>query len=502
MRPAPASAPFVRPFAVDADALFRAAAAALREDRAEPLLPKLEDGVRRHPRDARLWQMLGLAHRSLEDSAAAIAAFRRAADLAPTDPLIVHSLARVTLEAGLPASTLFERALQLAPNDGQVLLGRAATRLADGRTDAAIAELDAVLARDPLWLDGHATVSRLRWASGGPGDPLISFRTALRDHPRAEPLWLGLIDSFIQAEDFAAAEVELAAARTALGETQPLRTRRAICVAEQNGAAADRLLSELEPGDPALTIWRVRHLLRSGRPADAARLAEKRLAAADGRPLWPYLASAWRMVGDARWEWLEGDPRLVGVYDLGDALGPLPALAERLRALHLASHHPLDQSLRGGTQTDGPLFARIEPEIRRLRAAVKAAVERHIAQLPPPDPRHPTLAAPRGPVRFSGSWSVRLTDGGFHVDHVHPAGWFSSAFYVALPERRPGDDPHAGWLSLGEQRALGLDLPPAHLIEPRPGRLVLFPSTMWHGTRPFAAGERLTVAFDVAAPTQ
>jgi len=36
------------------------------------------------------------------------------------------------------------------------------------------------------------------------------------------------------------------------------------------------------------------------------------------------------------------------------------------------------------------------------------------------------------------------------------------------------------------------------LIEPKPGRLALFPSWMWHGTRPFAEGERITVAFDVA----
>ena len=33
-----------------------------------------------------------------------------------------------------------------------------------------------------------------------------------------------------------------------------------------------------------------------------------------------------------------------------------------------------------------------------------------------------------------------------------------------------------------------------------PGRLALFPSTMWHGTVPFADGERLTIAFDVARP--
>ena len=114
--------------------------------------------------------------------------------------------------------------------------------------------------------------------------------------------------------------------------------------------------------------------------------------------------------------------------------------------------------------------------------------------------RHPLLREPRTPIRFSGSWSVRLSGAGYHINHVHPAGWISSAFYVALPEAHMGGAEHAGWLSLGEVTELGLDLPPIRLVEPKPGRLVLFPSTMWHGTRPFAAGERLTVAFDVARP--
>ena len=106
----------------------------------------------------------------------------------------------------------------------------------------------------------------------------------------------------------------------------------------------------------------------------------------------------------------------------------------RLRGLHLDLHQPLEQSVRGGTQTDGPLFARIEPEIRALRAAIVAAVERHIAQLPPPRGRPPEPLRPkRAPVRFAGSWSVRLAGAGFHANHIHPAGWISSAFYVALP---------------------------------------------------------------------
>ena len=215
----------------------------------------------------------------------------------------------------------------------------------------------------------------------------------------------------------------------------------------------------------------------------------------------PSLSAAWRLTGDPRWQALEGDERFIGVYDIADQIPSLDALAERLRELHLASrHHPLEQSLRGGTQTDGPLFSRIEPEIRALRAAIVETVERHVAQLPPPRADHPLLIEKRAPIRFAGSWSVRLTGEGFHVNHVHPAGWISSAFYVALPGAAMGGEAHSGWLSLGEVNELGLDLPPIRLVEPKPGRLVLFPSTMWHGTRPFSEGERLTVAFDVAPP--
>ena len=205
--------------------------------------------------------------------------------------------------------------------------------------------------------------------------------------------------------------------------------------------------------------------------------------------------TAWRLTGDPRHAWLEGDPRLIGEVALAV---DLDTLAATLRGLHERRLQFFEQSVRGGTQTDGPLFARVDPVIAQLRRACAAAVAAHVAQLPPIDPTHPTLGVRRDrPLTFAGSWSVRLTDGGFHASHVHPEGWLSSAFYVAVP---PGD---GGQLDLGVPPAeLGLDLPPLRTIQPRPGRLVLFPSTMWHGTRPFTAGERLTVAFDVARPTR
>jgi predicted 2-oxoglutarate/Fe(II)-dependent dioxygenase YbiX len=173
-----------------------------------------------------------------------------------------------------------------------------------------------------------------------------------------------------------------------------------------------------------------------------------------------------------------------------------------LRALHLAKGEFPDQSVRGGTQTDGPLFNRIDPTIQKVRSAIARAVEAYKLGLPPTDPRHPLLAHRRDRrVRFSGSWSVRLHGGGSHSNHVHPQGWISSALYVLLPPKQPNEAEDAGWLTLGEPDAqLQLDLPPTRKIEPKAGQLVLFPSWMWHGTVPFSEGERLTVAFDVRPP--
>lgn len=484
------------------EAVFRAALGMLKAGLPEDVLPMVEAAIARHPNDARLWQVAGLAHRDLEDSEKAMGAFGRAAQLARNDALIAHSLARVTLEAGLPATALFERALALAPNDGSVRLGLAAALFAEGRLDDAVSRLDATLVDHPGWLAGHATLARLRWMSGDRENFAASLERALRTAPRRLDLWLALIGRLMEAERYEQALAAIARARAALGAGRHFDMLEAACAAEQGETQrADRLFAAAGPISHVNDAVRyVRHLLRANRPAEAAAFVEPRLSADPSHVLVPYLATAWRLTGGPRWAWLEGDPRLIGVYDIADKVGSLDALADCLRRLHIASDQPLDQTLRGGTQTDGPLFARIEPEIRALRRAVLETVAAHVAQLPPRDPRHPQLAQPRAPIRFSGSWSVRLLDAGYHINHVHSAGWFSSAFYVALPESGLGGEPHAGWLTLGELTELGLTLEPIRLIEPKPGRLVLFPSTMWHGTRPFDAGERLTVAFDVARP--
>ena len=110
-----------------------------------------------------------------------------------------------------------------------------------------------------------------------------------------------------------------------------------------------------------MQIRRVRHFLRSGHPEKAAEIIEAWRDRPEGYMFYPYASIIWRLLDPERWEWLEGHESFVGVYDIADRLPPLDELAKTLRGLHKLSGHPLEQSLRGGTQTDGDIFMRIDP---------------------------------------------------------------------------------------------------------------------------------------------
>lgn len=485
----------------DPETAINAALDARDAGRGGDALPLLEAALRRHPRNPRLWQTLGVVQRALDDSAAAVDAFAEAARLVPGEPKSLYGVAQASLEAGRPATALFDRARQTAPGDGSLLLGRAAAQLAEGRGAEAIADLDAVVLANPLWFDGQSTLARLRWQMGDTTGFDAGYRRAIAAAPATVALRIALIGLLIHVERYAEAACAIADARAAGCAADVLAPSEAICASEQGDHdRADRLFASLAArGDIAIAERHIRHLLRTGRAEEAASRADPLLGHVEASRIWPYAALAWRLTDDARVDWLEGDPALVGVVDLdaGTWLGPL---AERLRGIHHAVAAPLGQSVRGGTQTDGPLLSREEPEIRALRAAIVEAVHDHVATLGRCDPSHPTRRHIGKPFRFAGSWSVRLAGAGHHSNHIHPEGWLSSAFYVSLPAATESGSSPSGWLQLGAPPAeLALDLAPYRLVEPRPGRLVLFPSTLWHGTLPIASGERLTVAFDVAA---
>ena len=243
--------------------------------------------------------------------------------------------------------------------------------------------------------------------------------------------------------------------------------------------------------------------LAAGKPELALEKARKGLAfSPENQSLWGWAATAARAVGDPLYEELYDYDAMVGVYDIEtpsdwpslDAY--LADLAAALNAIHLYEQHPAAQSLRHGSQTMHRLTGSDDPAIKAFFKAVDKPIRQHIAAMG--EGTDPVRSRRTGNYRIEGAWSVRLKPGGFHKDHFHPLGWLSSAFYVETPDSALDSVEKQGWIRFGQPPFhTEPALPAEHFVRPKPGRLVLFPSYMWHGTVPFTTGERrLTIAFD------
>ncbi len=437
----------------------------------------------------------------------------KARALAPDDRLIAFLYAQTRYELGHPAAHLFAQAATLWPDNRDITRNHALALTSEGNPAAAISILTDTLATTPDWLDGQRVLAGLRWISGDAENFDAAYADACATQPQNQALWLGWFSAIAQHRDWPRAVKILDMAAQHGDENMQISVARAFVAAESGDASADGQLAKLgEVQDDFLALCRIRHALRRGNPTEAVRLALPLTQTKLAGQIWPYLSTAWRLLDDPRKDWLDGDPLYAVEVDVGFSATELSELAIFLRGLHIAKAAYADQSVRGGTQTDRSLLLRHEPILQHARAKLMGAMQNFAANLPQPSnsngPAHPLLSRPRQNLRISGSWSVRLSAQGHNVAHSHPQGWLSSAFYVSLPPEI-GPDTHAppvnemgaapaGHLQLGAPPAeLGLNLAPYRLILPKIGHLVIFPSTLWHGTVPFNGGERLNIAIDV-----
>ncbi len=477
--------------------------AAMEQGRPADAIPLLEALCQARPDVIDIARLLGFALRLEQRHLEAETVFAKAAGHAPRDLGLHFGLAQTRYELGLPAATLFRDAGTLDPANLEIARNHALALISEGETRAAETLLRDALAQRPDWLDGHKALATLRWTQGDTRGFADHYAAACAAQPRNADLWIAWFRTIAQTRDWPAAHAILDRAEQALGVTPALLVSRLFIATEANDAAqADALLRDTAHirGD-VTSLCRIRHALRRGDPK-AAEAEALPLTTSPSAPIyWPYLSLAWRMSGDARADWLDSPETLVQSRESGLDAAELAELADLLRTLHTAQAPYVEQSVRGGTQTDRSVLLRHEPILQRTRARLLDTVRAYVADLPPHDPRHPLLGMPRSQILIEGSWSVRLKRQGYNVPHTHPMGWLSTAFYVALPDAAEMGPAPAGHISFGTPPVeLGLDLPAYRTIKPEPGRLAIFPSTMWHGTVPFDDGERLVIAFDIRVP--
>lgn len=467
----------------------------------------MNKAVQLRPNWAMAWGGLGFFQEQNGDLEAAEASLMRALEIDPSLGSARHALT-VTLRRLDKLDEALRVSAQASADETRLV--RAHVLADSGSPDAAEA-YKAVLAERADLIDGHETYARLMPQVGRGAEALDTYRAALAAQPSAD-LYLSALASAHAIGDAETVERWAAEAEARFGAAPHLSLYRGLAARTRGNAEAALAIME-----PLASAGFVPAMAQSAETAlmfhDFDRAERHALAATKAAPhdqsAWAVLTIVWRMKEDPREHWLADYERLVIPIEIEPPSGDLPdfmaAIAGELHALHNMSHHPADQSLRQGTQTRGQLFDRRSPMIQALAAQVGRQVDERIADLPR-DPAHPFLGRNSARAYFTGSWSVRLRSGGYHVPHIHQEGWLSSALYIELPEAvveagraAANGEPSEGALTFGvPSSAFGLDLTPRRIERPQEGRLVIFPSYFWHGTVPFESeSPRLTVAFDM-----
>lgn len=454
--------------------------------------------VARHAANVTAWNVLGYLNRDIGETAVAAAAFDKALALSPGDPTAVKGRARMAFERSeSDVRQRYAAAFALSPGDPRLMLELTEARLGEGDVRA-VAEMAQWVERLPGWTEGQIALARMRWETERDEHFADHVRRLLREQPGRVDLWKELIVLLAGCGLFEAAANAARDAQRAVGGDGELALMEAVTAGQAcDVARADAAWRRIPPGVPGRAVHQSVHFVRKGELEQARAAIDEALAADPGEiGSWAVAELIYRKLGHERSAWLSGQDGLVQTFDLSFDPGRFEAIKALLRELHRRSPQMVGQSVREGTQTRGRLFDRTEPELAELRRVLESAIADYLAALPPAEPGHPLLRHRQAQMTIIGSWSVRLTGSGYHVSHMHPQGLISSACYFEVPDICAVSD--EGHLELGVPSPdMMLDLAPLHVFAPKPGRLVLFPSYLHHGTRPFSAGERLSVAFDV-----
>ena len=439
---------------------------------ADPVIAKLREQVALKPASAVAEHNLAGALGDRGDAQGSLDAVRRAFAKGGDAPetWLVFARALVSLSRLAEAEDALREALRRRPDYGDALRDQAQLIwMQGGDARAALAPIDARL-------------------QAAPSPQLAALRAGIaRDILGDEEAYRGLAPWLTGARP---AFLDATASAAASGFAPALALRHA--------EAAVRAA----PGDLDARVAFLAALMACGRSAEALPALDAHLTVVpDDQYAIALRNVARRVLGHPLALSAEDYRRLTAAYDLEPPTGQnrgawLERAGQALRGLHPFRAQPLGQSIRSGVQAAlDPRYAS-DADINAVFASLETPIRAFIAAMAGRD--DPMSRRAGSGHEIVGAWSVRLKAGGRHSDHIHPKGWVSSALYVETPEPSP-DQPKAGWLRFGACRlGVGLELPPEHWIEPRPGRVALFPSWMWHGTEPFTGGgERLTVAFDV-----
>ena len=471
-----------------------------------------QDAIKIIPNDARLHTILGSNFKDLNRIDEAIESYNKALSIEPNYFFALHNKGVALRIKSQPKEALkcYDKILEQGQNISELHFNRGCAFYDIGELDKAEEELHVAIKLKPDAIEAHESLNKLYWEHGKDDKFAESYENAIKLIPQSPFLRSSYSSQLMLAGKETEAENVIKKALADLGENHIfLHDLGAIHARRGDYEKAKEFNHKALMEMPEVARYRIDMANYLIREQDFKGALEHLDVAEKSKPydqeMWAYKGICWRLSGDEKEQWLNDYDNFVqgnflNVPDGYDNLEHfLNILKKELHSMHTTGRHPLDQSLRNGTQTTSFLLDQPAKVIQDYRKVLSQCVTDYLSSLPD-DPTHPFLNRHSKGFTFSGSWSVRLKDEGFHVNHIHPKGWLSGPTYIEIPPEMSPDDPDkAGWVKFGETcLGLGDDEHVAKAVCPEPGLVVFFPSYMWHGTNPFKSDEyRMTTPCDI-----
>ena len=459
-------------------------------------------------RDFEAWSLLGFVLSGQNRLFESEAAYRKALTVTPNYGLAHHNLGTVLIQMDRAEEALsaLDRAHSLGTPDFEFQFGRGRALTLLYRLEEAEQAFSLAAGLRPTHVEAQLNLARLRFMRADPNFA-GSLDQAIAAHPQDLELQALRGEVLLRAGRYDLAESRLRDVLKARGSLPQFHSQLAqvlLEVGRLKEAEAEALeAAGAKPRNPATVDTLVAILLARGRADDALPFIRAQRALQPDVQSWiAYEATAARLLGQPIYRELFDYGRFVRSYRLEpprgwSSMASLNAdLLTALQARHRVVAHPLDQSLRNGSQTTRNLMADPDPTIRAVLGCFQEALRSYVSEMGR-DQDHPLTRRNRASASIEAAWSVQLRRGGFHVNHLHPQGWISSSYYAAVPREVSDPTTKSGWLKFGEPRYAVPGAVAEHFVQPEAGLLVLFPSYMWHGTNAiFGSETRTTIAFD------
>ena len=148
-----------------------------------------------------------------------------------------------------------------------------------------------------------------------------------------------------------------------------------------------------------------------------------------------------------------------------------------------------------GVQSSGNLFNLEYSSIQKLKKIILKRIDKYRESYKTSNVNY----IKKWPKKFNlYGWVILMDSGGSLLPHIHKEGWLSSSIYLKRPERNEKNDGDIKFsLHGGNYPSNGKNFP-EKIINIDEGDMVMFPSSVFHSTIPFASSKkRVTFAFDI-----